>query len=821
MSDFDTDILLDIKQQILSGESHSALEQVNSILKFKTLTKQTTLTYQILRARALTKSDSYFHAMSVLDDIEDSVFRTGTNNQKLDFYLCKIENLHIFGKTNLGMSMVEEAEELIKQMPEDESNYFLHKKIDLLILKSCMISDIHGYTDKLHEVLELCLQLCDESHYDYGKALTLQRMAGSFSEMGKREEAIECAEEAFNIWKNLDNKAGIAYTTFLRGMLLSSIKPDVALDLINKALKLNTEIDAKLTLSKIHNSLAILLFQKDESEEALKHLEKSINIKREIGDKHGLILLLYNIGQLYIAKMENEKALGYLHEGLALTKELDFERPYYLIQFALNILYVRRGELNRALRFLEEAVQFYEERNMKENVAWTRGKLADILVLKGDLDNALQNYILCQEFYEKENRTVNVCDVLSNIAEIHQLKGDYDLALKYFNKSEELAIKIENYYMLATISYNLVVCYKELNQIEKAESYTENLSQLSNKLNSKPLAVMSNLAEALMLMEKEKSPERKKAKELLEAVITEENIEQKLVSTAILNLCELLIIELRETEDLELLEELKTYVERLHKEGTTELAYPLLVQSIWLQANISLLDLDIDKARRLFKSAQVMAEAKEMHNLARRISNNHDILLGQIDLWDQFTMQLPSVAERLELTHIETVLNEMIKGRGIVFPESRKEKEEPVLISIFSKSGSTLYLEQINPEISSELIEDIWPTIIKEIKDEEKRSGTAERMMFGDYIYVLKRIESLIFCYIFIGKSYEGIKKLEEFSQLVYGTVQVWDELEELSKISLTADFDVKTFDPSITDESSLEYSSNIILNQYVDNIFL
>jgi len=262
-------------------------------------------------------------------------------------------------------------------------------------------------------------------------------------------------------------------------------------------------------------------------------------------------------------------------------------------------------------------------------------------------------------------------------------------------------------------------------------------------------------------------------------------------------------------------------VERLHKEGSAELAYPLLVHSIWLQANISLLELDINKARRLLKSAQVMAEAKEFHNLARKISNNHDILLSQLKQWEEFTFKLPNIAERMELTHIESVLNEMIKGKGIIYPEDKQEKEEPILVSIFTTTGSVLYIERIDPDIDTEMIEEVWLTILKNVKEEETKSGIVERMKLSDYTYVIKRIESLVFCYIFIGHSFEGIKKLEEFSQLVYGTVEVWEELEELSKIALTADFDIKTLVSAFAEDTSLEYSSNIILNQYVDNVFL
>ncbi|MCE7749029.1 MAG: hypothetical protein GPJ51_11565, partial [Candidatus Heimdallarchaeota archaeon] len=65
------------------------------------------------------------------------------------------------------------------------------------------------------------------------------------------------------------------------------------------------------------------------------------------------------------------------------------------------------------------------------------------------------------------------------------------------------------------------------------------------------------------------------------------------------------------------------------------------------------------------------------------------------------------------------------------------------------------------------------------------------------------------------------LKKIEEFSQLVYGTVEVWEELEELSKISLTSDFDLNTLLSASSEETSLEFSISSILNQYVDNIFL
>ena len=812
-----------MEQRIRSGDRLSALKEIESILASKTLSKRVQLDFQLLKAKALSKADKYFQSINLLEEIEEFVLKSGSNKQKINFYITKIENLLIFGKTSSGMSLVEKAEELIQSISEEKDDEIIHRRIDLLILKSCMISNIYGYTEKLQEVLDLCLQLCDESEYNYGKAITYEKLSGSFFEMGEREKAIEKANLAHKIWIQQTNNAGIAYTTFLKGLFISSKDPESSLKLLEEALELNMAIEAKLTTSKIHNSLAILLFQSDKGQEAMEHIEKSISIKRQIGDKHGLILLLYNLGQLYISTMDYDQALMYLHEGLALTKELDYERPYYLIQFALNNLYIRRGELNRALRFLNQAVMFYEEKNIKESVAWTREKLAFILVLKGNLETALQNYLQCLEFYEQENRSDNICDVLNNIAEIYQLKGDYALALRYYKKGEKLAIKNNRYFILAKITYNLVSYFLDMDQTEDAQMYLDTLKKLNEKLQSKKLHVMLNLANALVIIDTEDdNTQRLVAKELLKEVLEEENVEHRFTSIAILNLCRVLLAELRETENIEIINELKSYTELMHAEGSAELAYPLLVQSRWLQANIALFELDTEKALRLLKSAQVMAEAKEFYNLARRISNSHDVLLGQLEQWETFTMNLPTIAEKMELTHIETVLNEMIKGKGIVFLDDPQEEETPLLVTILTSTGSVLHIERLDPSIESETIEQIWVSLFQSIKEEDLGTGIVERRKFDGYSYVIKRVETLIFCYVFMGYSYRSLKKIEEFSQLVYGTVEIWEELVELSKFSISADFDLDTLVTAITEEdTSLDFTSESILKQFVDNIFL
>ena len=152
-----------------------------------------------------------------------------------------------------------------------------------------------------------------------------------------------------------------------------------------------------------------------------------------------------------------------------------------------------------------------------------------------------------------------------------------------------------------------------------------------------------------------------KAKNLLKSIINEKDVEYDIVENTILNLCDLLLIELKLSEDKDIIEELKFLINKLQEVGIRELTYPLLVQTYWLQSQISLLELNAEEAQRLYTKAQTMAEEKNLEPMARKISAEHDFLIGQLDLWEKFTTKLPSIMEILELTKIEDMLNQMLK----------------------------------------------------------------------------------------------------------------------------------------------------------------
>jgi len=210
-----------------------------------------------------------------------------------------------------------------------------------------------------------------------------------------------------------------------------------------------------------------------------------------------------------------------------------------------------------------------------------------------------------------------------------------------------------------------------------------------------------------------------------------------------------------------------------------------------------------EEAQHLYTKAQVMAEEKELEPMARKISDEHDFLIGQLDLWRKFTTKLPSILEIFELTRIEDMLSQMLR-KGVVLPsEVVKEDEKPVIISIFTESGEIVFSEKLFDDLEEDILERILPQMKTQLEGEAVNE-TASRGRLYDYSYILRKIDTLFFCYFFVGKSYSAIHKLEKFSRILNESGNIWERLVTFSQSG-----------------SNLNYEERNFIARSIDNIFI
>ncbi|MHA1552535.1 MAG: hypothetical protein ACTSQC_11385, partial [Candidatus Heimdallarchaeaceae archaeon] len=638
-----------------------------------------------------------------------------------------------------------------------------------------------------------------------GIAISLELKGWFFNLENRFEEALECYEEAHEIWKRDENIVGNACIPFRKGFLHAFTgNHDLAIDLLEESLLISEEIGSKRLKASIHFSLYAAYYHRGETDLSLKHIKIACDLYREIGDRIFTALALHNyaIGMIY-DKMEYEKGVALLHEALTNAKEAESNRTIQAVQVGLITAYIYKGELNRALEFINELIEYFDERGDTEGLAIVQSRMGQINLKKGDLDEALKSYTDSLENFSVLESPDGMRGSSVNIGRIFQMKGEYDKALHHFYEVKKSYNNQKNKLNLASDYSNLISCYLDLGDLEKAATYLKSLQEIDKELENKSLKITTKLSTAIVLKRNKNVQDRLKAKELLKYIINEKDIEYQIVETAILNLCDILLIELKKSEDYKLLEELKSYINQLQEIGIRELTYPLLVQTYWLQSQLSLLELNAEEAQHLYANAQRLAEEKGLELMARKISNEHDFLIGQLDLWKKFTTKLPSILEILELSRIEDVLRKK-KKKGVVLPsEVEKEDEQPVLISIFTEYGELLFSEKLFDALEDDILERILPEMKTQI-EEEIDHKTARRGRMYDYSYILRKIDTLFFCYYFVGKSYSAIHKVEEFSRILNESISIWERLVTSSKSGLI-----------------LNYEERNSINSFIDNIFL
>ncbi len=813
MTDFVSETPEQIDQLIRKGHSKILLDKIESVLSSESISREKRLIHQILKCRILTKLNQHIHALNLLDEINNEIFEIGNDVQQLDYYICKAENFEVLSKAKEGLEILEKAEKILQKSKDKDSHILFQKKIDLLIQKLRIITVTKRYFefcppesfDEIIDSFDECINLSHERNYDYGVAISLENKGWFLYLEGRNAEALECYEEAHEIWKRDENKFGFASILARKGMIHAFAgNHDLAIDLLEEALIIIEELGSKRGRGSIHFTLAVAYNQKGDTNLSLKHSKIAGDLFREIGDRILTALSLHNYASTLIyEEMEYEKGVSLLYEALSNAKEAESNRTIHAIQTGLTSAYIYKGELNRALKFINELIEYFDERGDYEGLAIAQLLIGQINLKKGDLDQALKNYLNSLEYFKILERPAGIRRSFIYIGSIFQMKGDYEKALEYLSEARKISITQKNRLWLAFDYYNFISCYLDVENIEKATTYLQNLQEIDKELENKVLEIISKLSTALVLKKSENVQERMKAKELLKYIINVKDVEYQIVETAILNLCDLLLIELKKLEDYKLLDDIRFFINKLQQIGIRELTYPLLVQTYWLQSQISLLELNAEEAQRLYINAQMMAEEKGLELMARKISNEHDFLIGQLDLWRKFTTKLPSIVEILELTRIEDMLDQMLK-KGVVLPsEVEKEDEKPVIVFISTESGEILFSEKLLDTLEDDIIERILPEMKTQI-EEETDSKIVKRGRLYDYSYILKKIDTLFFCYFFVGKSFSAIHKLEEFSRIINEIKSIWERLIIFSKTGL-----------------NLNYEERRTITNFIDTIFL
>ena len=463
-------------------------------------------------------------------------------------------------------------------------------------------------------------------------------------------------------------------------------------------------------------------------------------------------------------RRDPDLALEYFEQSLALREEYgDKHEIIASLLFIGGIFWYYKGELDNAFEYIERALTLAKESNIKFHIANCLLQKGAYYYFKGDLDRTLmlneQSLVIFKELNNKNLTASN----LNNMAEIYRMRGELERALDCSEQSLALAYELEDLLDIGTYHDCLIQILIEMGDVKRAQEYLNQLEQLNNQLKDKNINLAYLYNKALILKESPRISNRGKAEEILKQILEDKDIFWELNERVLLTLCELLIIEFQMSNEVEVLDELKSLFERLLETAEKSKSYWILCETYLLQAKIALISSDLEEARRLLAKGQKIAEKFGLNRLAISISDEHDKLLNELSLWERLKESNAPMGERIELARLNDQVVKMLRKRVVDRPKT--EAEQPILFSIMTREGDMVLSSPFTADMTID--ETRFGEFLTSCNTfcDQIFSESFDRVKFGRYTILITAVEPYCVYYMFQGHSYSAQQKLTHFCE--------------------------------------------------------
>ncbi|MFX1507765.1 MAG: tetratricopeptide repeat protein [Promethearchaeota archaeon] len=569
--------------------------------------------------------------------------------------ITHIKQLILKGKLLLALTEVRDIEKEVKRK-------------DLVFLVKLIKTDILIKLGSVEEALRLAdqaLRMIENSKHKLLIVDTLILKSEALRRLGRYDESYEMVEKGEQLLRKISQSQerlrreisliyNRAYTLFLKGDV------EEALNLGQKGIRIQKkEVVNEYSLAEFYTFLGVIYWDQGQYDCALDHYRKSFIIHGKLKNQRGIGINLSSIGSVYQERGNLELALEYKQNAIQILQEIGDERNFAITLQHIGEIYTSRGELSLAFEYAQRSLAIFEELGNKHSIAENLYFIGEIFKTKGDLDSALEFYEKSLILYQEIGRPGAL--PLASMGEIFHAQEKYEKAFENYTQSLKSFEKM-GYDLIETsiLYYNLIKLCIDTNVLEQAREYIKQIQEINKKEDNVVLKQICSVSEALLLKTSKRITNIAKAQKLLQQVADAKIVFFELTVDAILNLCDLLLSELRTFGNEEALSEVKNWSDKLLELAQKQNSYSLLAETFLLQSRLALLELDVQQSQSLLDEAKNLAEKNELQQLHTRILDEQFFLHEQSRKWERLAGKNLSIKDRINLIQLEGFLDRMI-----------------------------------------------------------------------------------------------------------------------------------------------------------------
>ncbi|MEJ2277472.1 MAG: hypothetical protein P8Y70_06955, partial [Candidatus Lokiarchaeota archaeon] len=320
------------------------------------------------------------------------------------------------------------------------------------------------------------------------------------------------------------------------------------------------------------------------------------------------------------------------------------------------------GNLNQSLSYVNEVLKIAKDIENKKLLMHTTKLLLFNNSLKGNLDRNLKYIERYLALAEELNDKQEIIGALNSYGIFFMEQGDFDRSLGYLEQSLSLCNEIHSFKTVVVLS-SLFELYLHMGALEKAQQCLNHMKHVESQVDFESGTNFYTIAKAIILKRSPQKVNQLKAKEILKHLIEEVHPFSDLNYNALIELCDLNLLELRETNNLKLIDDIQPYFTQLKNIAKNEQSYWLLVEVLSLQAKLKLITFEFKESQKLLRQAIDISEKHGLKRLNKRIAEEQDELSKNYIKWEKMKLSGANISERINLTHLDEQIKNLLWKR--------------------------------------------------------------------------------------------------------------------------------------------------------------
>ena len=307
----------------------------------------------------------------------------------------------------------------------------------------------------------------------------------------------------------------------------------------------------------------------------------------------------------------------------------------------LGILYIEIGEIDLAIENLLTSKKLGKEINNLGIEYWSIYWIG-VGDLKVDrFTEATSKFNECQYYFINSKKYFsNWIQAYLNhsLGMMYYLEENFELARENFLQSLTLRENNADFMGITQCLLNLIIIELEVKNLKAANEYFDKLEIFSGGLTNLLIYTRLEIARALILKNKQRFYDVAQAYNILKDILDKQHLNEELKIIAILETCDILIIEYQISNNETPLDEIHLLLQDLNESiGSKKTSNSLKIEILLFRSQMFLLQGKIEESTDLLDQAKELVEKNQIlkDKFIPKIEKKQLFLLNQLRKWDQ------------------------------------------------------------------------------------------------------------------------------------------------------------------------------------------